>query len=246
MYSGSHAHARNHPGVSKNVVASGGNTNGFVSEREEKEKEERHRAIGNVNESGQVWTSLDLGGQSLKVLAKPVFMYTFLTRLFLCNNKISYLPHDIGRLRGLSHLDASANQLTELPAEIGMLSNLREFLLFDNQLETLPMEMGSLYHLEMLGIEGNPLDENMKSIIVEEGTEALIKTLRENAEGEYPLHITDSISTHAPFSMHLFDNHFREHRLSHCDFSKYTEHVCLFPSWTFCLRPSRASCTSGP
>jgi hypothetical protein len=36
----------------------------------------------------------------------------------------------------------------------------------------------------MLGIEGNPLDENMKSIIMEEGTRALITTLREQADGK--------------------------------------------------------------
>ncbi|KFY03250.1 hypothetical protein O988_01601, partial [Pseudogymnoascus sp. VKM F-3808] len=58
------------------------------------------------------------------------------------------------------------NQLSDLPPELGM---------------TLPNELGSLYHLEMLGIEGNPLEVGLKREIMENGTKALVLHLRETA-----------------------------------------------------------------
>ena len=126
-----------------------------------------------------------MSGQNLKILSPPLFSaaFTFTTKLYLNNNKLTYIPPLIGRLRSLVSLDLSLNQLTFLPPEIGMLVNLREFLLFDNHLETLPFELGSLYQLDILGIEGNPLKEDLKSLIVEYGTSELIKYLREQAQG---------------------------------------------------------------
>jgi CCR4-NOT transcription complex subunit 6 len=177
----SHPHARNHPSVNKNVVA--GSTNGVTKEAE---KEERNRALINGSDDArqdQTWTILDFGGQNLKVLALPLFQYDFLTKLYLNCNKLSSISSAIGRLRNLNHLDLSLNELRSIPPEIGMLVNLKQLLLFDNQLESLPFDMGSLYQLEMLGIEGNPLPEDLKNIVVEHGTEELIKYFRENAQG---------------------------------------------------------------
>src|SRR3954453_5544826 len=105
--------------------------------------------------------SLDFGGQGLRALSSALFDYTFLDKLYMNFNKLAQLPPDIGRLKNMSHLDLSGNQLSELPPEIGMLTNLKTLLLFDNNLRPLPYEMGSLYQLEMLGIEGNPLDEEL-------------------------------------------------------------------------------------
>ncbi|KAF2814195.1 uncharacterized protein BDZ99DRAFT_233000 [Mytilinidion resinicola] len=180
----SHPHARNHPSVNKNVVA--GSTNGVTKESE---KEERNRALIHGPDDArqdQTWTILDFGGQNLKVLAAPLFQYDFLTKLYLNCNKLSSLSPTVGKLRSLNHLDLSLNELHSIPPEIGMLVNLRQLLLFDNQLETLPFEMGSLYQLEMLGIEGNPLSEDIKSIVVDHGTVELIKFFRENAQGPEP------------------------------------------------------------
>lgn len=73
--------------------------------------------------------------------------------------------------------------LTELPPEIGMCVYLKNLLLFDNQIRTLPHEVGSLYQLEMLGIEGNPINPGIKQEIMEHGTKALIHQLLENAPG---------------------------------------------------------------
>lgn len=129
----------------------------------------------------QDWHNMDLSGQGLRVLSAPVFEYDFLNQLYISSNQIAHLPPEIGRLRQLRHLDASHNLLKELPGEIGMCVYLKHLLLFDNQIKKLPDEVGSLFNLEMLGIEGNPLDPEQKTEIMEKGTKALIGKLRESA-----------------------------------------------------------------
>jgi len=133
----------------------------------------------------QDWHNMDLSGQGLRVLAMPLFTYTFLNELYIASNKISYLPPAIGQLRHLRYLDASNNQLTELPPELGMCVYLRNLLLFDNQIRTLPPELGSLYQLDMLGVEGNPIDMTMKQEIMDRGTRSLIHQLLESAPGQF-------------------------------------------------------------
>ncbi len=137
----------------------------------------------------QDWKALDLGGQGLHALSEHLFAYTFLDKLYINHNKLPRLPPAIGKLKLLQLLDASSNQLTVLPPEIGMLTNLKQLLLFDNQLTTLPYELGSLYQLEVLGIEGNPLQEDFKQIMMKDGTRALIVTLRDTPPscGFFPL-----------------------------------------------------------
>jgi CCR4-NOT transcription complex subunit 6 len=131
----------------------------------------------------QDWHNMDMSGQGLRVLTGPLFTYTFLNELYVASNKISRIPAAIGKLRHLKYLDASNNDLTDIPPELGMCVYLKHLLLFDNRIRTLPNEFGSLYQLEMLGIEGNPLDPEMKRVIMENGTKALISHLREQAPG---------------------------------------------------------------
>lgn len=142
------------------------------------------RSKQNQDVSASQWDTLDISGLGLRALAPPMFAYPFLRKLYLNNNKLAFLPPEIGRLKNLTHLDLSGNELTDLPAEIGMLINLRELWLFYNQLDTLPTELGSLYQLEMLGVEGNPLHEELRSLMVEEGTRQMICTLRESSPGK--------------------------------------------------------------
>ncbi|RKF54134.1 Glucose-repressible alcohol dehydrogenase transcriptional effector [Golovinomyces cichoracearum] len=129
----------------------------------------------------QDWHNMDLSGQGLRVLTSPLFNYVFLRELYLASNNLTQLPPSIGNLRHLTHLDASNNQLSRLPRELGMCVYLKQLLVFDNQIMKLPHELGSLFQLEMLGIEGNPLDSVQKSVIMENGTKALIHNLREHA-----------------------------------------------------------------
>ena len=150
------------------------------------EKEERYRSGGAANDPDyekQVWFELDMGGSNLRIMGTPIFNYKFLTKLYFNNNKLRSVPPEIGRLKHLLLLDLSLNEITELPPQMGMLVNLKELLLFDNQIDALPYELGNLFQLEMLGVEGNPLIEEQKSIVMEEGSGALIKYLRETAPG---------------------------------------------------------------
>lgn len=61
-----------------------------------------------------------------------------------------------------------------------MLTQLKELYLFDNHLTTIPPQFGSLHQLKTLGVEGNPLDQMLKSIVQKDGTRALISYLRDN------------------------------------------------------------------
>lgn len=133
----------------------------------------------------QDWYNLDLSGQGLRTLSPALFSYEFLQELYIASNRLTYLPADIGRLRHLRVLEASNNLISELPPEIGMCTNLKSLFLFDNQIRDLPFELGSLYLLEMLGIEGNPLNPKLKEEIMERGTKSLVNTLREQAPGKF-------------------------------------------------------------
>ncbi|KAI9685387.1 MAG: Glucose-repressible alcohol dehydrogenase transcriptional effector [Bathelium mastoideum] len=175
-----HHHARHTANAKSTVLANA--TNGV---KKEVEKDEGHRPT-NVEIARQEWLSIDFGGQGLKAISPALFDYTFLDKVFFNFNRLTVVPSAIGQLRNLTSLDLSFNHITELPPEIGMLSNLRELLLFDNPIQTLPYEMGLMYSLELLGIEGCPLDDGLKTLIVDQGTAGLINYLREQCPGPEP------------------------------------------------------------
>lgn len=152
---------------------------------DETQEEERNRPIAVSKSNRQGWTAIDLGGQGLRALADALFRYEFLQKLYLNHNNIDHLPTTIGRLKSLVEFDVSGNQLRELPAEIGMLTNLERLMLVDNHLRTLPFELGHLYKLSVLGVEGNPLNEDhMKLRIMRMGTKEFIEYLRDEMPGE--------------------------------------------------------------
>ncbi|TFK67381.1 hypothetical protein BDN72DRAFT_770732 [Pluteus cervinus] len=127
------------------------------------------------------WNSLDMGGIHIKNIPSTsgLFTFTFLTSLYLNHNAISSIPPEISKLRHLELLDLSGNSLATVPPELGMLTELKELYLFDNHLATLPMELGTLHQLQTLGIEGNPLDATLKTMVQKEGTPSLISYLRD-------------------------------------------------------------------
>lgn len=133
----------------------------------------------------QNWHNMDLSGQGLRNLAPALFRYQFLHDLFIASNRLQTLPPAIGQLRQLRYLNVSFNQIKILPPELGMCTYLNQLLLFENQIATLPFELGSLHLLEVLGIEGNPLDQDMKQEIMEKGTKSLINLLKEQAPGKH-------------------------------------------------------------
>lgn len=138
------------------------------------------------DEPYEPWTGLDLGGIRLKTLSSSLFSFTHITSLYINHNNLKQIPSAICNLKQLTLLDATSNELTSLPPEIGVLSKLKELLLFDNNLTSLPTEIGGLYQLEVLGIDGNPIDESVRKTIAEQGTAALIAHYRDVHQSETP------------------------------------------------------------
>lgn len=183
-----HPRARNAHDASRSLIANSNSISNTDSEREERQRPGADAASSRPKD--QTWTKLDIGGQTLRLLSPQLLEYTFLTELYLNNNRLRSLPKQIKQLRSLKLLDLSLNQLRSLPTEIGMLVNLKELLLVDNQLETLPFEVGNLFQCNMLALEGNPLQDGYKALLMDHGSQELIKTLRENAvrkfESQFP------------------------------------------------------------
>jgi len=136
--------------------------------------------------TGEAWTSIDMGGMHLRNLSMELFRYSFLTTLYVPHNSLTSLPAALSTLAHLILLDASGNKLTSVPGDLGMLTNLRELLLFDNQITSLPAELGTLHQLDVLGIEGNPLPDTMRSLMEKEGTSGLIAYLRDSCPVPLP------------------------------------------------------------
>jgi len=82
---------------------------------------------------------------------------TNLRFLGLSQNKIKELPHSIGNLVKLEHLEVSSNQLTSLPDSIGELDNLDTLSLHYNDLKSLPDSLCNLLNLRYLYVSLNKL-----------------------------------------------------------------------------------------
>ncbi|KAI5865379.1 glucose-repressible alcohol dehydrogenase transcriptional effector [Durotheca rogersii] len=152
------------------------------------ELEDRGRPV-NVDKAldRQDWFNIDFSGQGLKNISIMLFdNYAFLTEIYLASNNLTHLPREIGQLRSLKHLDVSHNRLTSLPPELGMCTPLKQLLLYNNLIQTIPSELGALHFLELLGIQGNPLEHEQKQRLMEEGTKALIAHLKEQAPVPMP------------------------------------------------------------
>ena len=132
------------------------------------------------------WTSLDMGGMLISNLSSMVFRYDFLTCLYLNHNNLRVISPEISALKHLAVLNLTANKLTAVPSELGLVVSLKELLLFDNQISYLPFELGQLYQLEILGLEGNPLNEALAKMIHNDGTKAVIMHFRENCNSGAP------------------------------------------------------------
>lgn len=130
-------------------------------------------------EDAEPWSILDMSGANLRSLCPQLFQYSFLTTLFLSNNNLSYIPAEICRLKTLNKLDVSSNVITSLPPELGLLVNLKELLLYENSIVQLPIELGTLYRLETLGLDGNPINEEIMKMLATDGAPAVICFLRD-------------------------------------------------------------------
>ena len=131
------------------------------------------------------WTELEITA-TIRNLSPTLWQLDFLTALFLNDNNLTKIPPEISRLAQLKHLDLSSNKLRSLPSELGDLVTLRELLLCNNNLRILPNELGKLFQLQTLGLQGNPLPQDILSINGEQnGTAKLLSLMLDNLTGKF-------------------------------------------------------------
>lgn len=70
------------------------------------------------------WHGVEITG-SVRNLSPTLWKFEHLTALYLNDNCLMRLPHQIGQLASLRTLDLSSNKLRSLPAELGELIHLR-------------------------------------------------------------------------------------------------------------------------
>jgi internalin A len=137
--------------------------------------------IGNLIKLRELY----LGGtpdSDLRTLPVEIGNLINLTRLYVFDNKLKSLPNTIGALQYLRDLGLTSNQISSLPSEIGFLVNLQRLFLSGNKIKKLPPELGQLTNLTTLELGGNRLTAPPPEI-VRQGTEAILRYLREQAKG---------------------------------------------------------------
>jgi len=80
-----------------------------------------------------------------------------LTKLYLDNNSLTFLPPEISELKNLSELSLLHNRIITLPHEISGLKNLTKLYLGNNQLKSLPPEISELKNLSKIHLDNNKL-----------------------------------------------------------------------------------------
>uniref|UniRef100_A0A1X7VWK9 Disease resistance R13L4/SHOC-2-like LRR domain-containing protein n=1 Tax=Amphimedon queenslandica TaxID=400682 RepID=A0A1X7VWK9_AMPQE len=100
---------------------------------------------------------------SLVGILQLLLLYTQAS-LNLSNNRLSFVPEDIGSLSGLEELFLQYNHLAMIPSSICHLSFLRELDLKNNNLTSLPNEIGSLSLLNILCVTNNRISSLPSSI----------------------------------------------------------------------------------
>lgn len=205
----------------------------------------------------QEWFILDMSGQGLRHVTRVLFdQYAFLKELYLASNRLTHIPAEFGKLRNLTILELSHNSILTLPPELGMCTSLKQLFLFDNQIHELPNELGSLFHLEVLGIEGNPVSPVLKQILMEQGTKSLIGQLREDAPGKLlydsePLGCLLIIFEPSPASSQSKTNHGPQRRQLLDSGTRQGTHMeypaqRVFHNWHLRLHPKRSTILGVP
>ncbi|CAM9189608.1 unnamed protein product, partial [Chrysoparadoxa australica] len=114
----------------------------------------------------------------LHAVPRCVWRLTDLTELWLTNNDLTTLPHEVRHLQRLRTLGAACNRIVQLPSVIGQLPCLERLLLEQNWLTSLPQELANCSQLRELRLDHNQLSTFPPCLTELRGLEVL--TLRGN------------------------------------------------------------------
>lgn len=130
-------------------------------------------------------------------------LYMHLQKLYLSDNEITIIPHEIGLLFNLQELYLSNNKITKIPEQLLQLINLRELNLSCNNITKVSKELIQFVGLELLDVSFNKLTE----ISISKGITKRInwRSLKfiGNEITEIPSEIRIYISSQ---ELHMFDN----------------------------------------
>uniref|UniRef100_A0AAV2L540 Disease resistance R13L4/SHOC-2-like LRR domain-containing protein n=1 Tax=Knipowitschia caucasica TaxID=637954 RepID=A0AAV2L540_KNICA len=113
--------------------------------------------------------TLDLSNRQLRRLPVSTCVFEELLKLYLSDNKLSSLPHELNGLRNLQLLALDFNSFEEFPEAVCRLSQLSILYLGNNRLYSLPDELNNLKELNTLWLEANCFTVFPKVISVGEG-----------------------------------------------------------------------------
>ncbi|CAL9697345.1 unnamed protein product [Knipowitschia caucasica] len=99
--------------------------------------------------------TLDLSNRQLRRLPVSTCVFEELLKLYLSDNKLSSLPHELNGLRNLQLLALDFNSFEEFPEAVCRLSQLSILYLGNNRLYSLPDELNNLKELNTLWLEAN-------------------------------------------------------------------------------------------
>ena len=99
---------------------------------------------------------VDLTNNSLDILPE-IAQTSPIQRLYLSQNRLKFLPNNLGYLSQLSVLQVSFNELHQLPPSFGQLTALKSFSCANNHLQHLPESITNLTQLRDLDLSFNLL-----------------------------------------------------------------------------------------
>jgi Leucine-rich repeat (LRR) protein len=114
----------------------------------------------NVDQQGYTrWLKMEKLKNVLGLKEHIMQLYILKTLYLDNNNKIVYVPEEIGSLLKLEELNLNNNQIVYVPPSIADLTNLRTLSLCNNQLKEIPAAIIKLTNLIFLNLSNNQIKE---------------------------------------------------------------------------------------
>eukprot|EP00944_MAST-04C_sp_MAST-4C-sp1_P013026 g13026.t1 len=114
---------------------------------------------GNIGSAHKKLLSITATRTNISNLPDSIAKLPMITELFVFNNKIVKLPHNIGDLKTLIYLQAFGNRLSALPTSIGDLTSLEELGIQNNEIKELPESLANIASLRLLYLFNNNITD---------------------------------------------------------------------------------------